>query len=208
MININKQARDLLLSILIKQHPSMIDITFDTKIKDYSKSYYEELIMIILNEYTSSGLKEDEEPNEYGLKCEALIDEIIQLFDERTQFIYVDDFEQFERAVIEYIAKENPKYEANLIAQYDKCDVVYREFSDHGFLSFFEVDDICDNFRDGATCVLGNLLIELEGVQHGASFRLYINNGFINMLEGYVCSVDVWPKEITKFKVVFFRNIS
>lgn len=59
--------------------PDLIDMTFDERITDYSKDYYKKLTLVIADEFHSSGLKENDEPNEYGLRCEALIDEILHL---------------------------------------------------------------------------------------------------------------------------------
>ena len=111
-------------------------------------------------------------------------------------------FEQFEREVMEMIAKENPKFEAKIMAQYEKAHVIKREFTGHGFFTNFEVTDPADSLGDGYDNQLGNLTVEFPGVKYGACFVLFIKNGFIEMLEGAVNGDDPWPESITQYKLV------
>lgn len=111
-------------------------------------------------------------------------------------------FEQFEREVMEMIAKENPKFEAKIMAQYEKAHVIKREFMGHGFFTNFEVTDPADSLGDGYDNQLGNLTVEFPGVKYGACFVLFIKNGFIEMLEGAVNGDDPWPESITQYKLV------
>ena len=77
MINLDEGSKKFLLSILERHRPDMIDKTFDENFSDYSKEYCLELASVITDEFLFLGLKEDSEPNEYGLRCEALTDEIL-----------------------------------------------------------------------------------------------------------------------------------
>lgn len=89
MISLNEESKALLLSILERHRPDMIDKTFDENFSEYSKEYYLELASAITDEFCLSGLKEDSEPNEYGLRCEALTDEILH-------FVYKSEQEEKE----------------------------------------------------------------------------------------------------------------
>ena len=95
-------------------------------------------------------------------------------------------FEQFEREVMEMIAKENPKYEAKIMAQYEKAHVIKREFTGHGFFTDFDITDPADSLGCGYNNQLGDLTAEFPEVKFGAGFVLFIKNGFIEMLEGAV----------------------
>lgn len=114
----------------------------------------------------------------------------------------VESFEQFERDVMEYIAKETPEYEANIMAQYEKCRITGREFTGHGFFTNFEVTDKSDVLDEGEPTHLGGLTIAFPGVEVGAGFVLYTENGSITMLEGYICGDDSWPEKITEYRVI------
>lgn len=77
MINLDEGSKKFLLSILERHRPDMIGKTFDENFSEYSKEFYLELASVITDEFLFSGLKEDSEPNEYGLKCEALTDKVL-----------------------------------------------------------------------------------------------------------------------------------
>ena len=113
-----------------------------------------------------------------------------------------ESFKQFEREVMEMIAKENPKFEAKIMAQYEKARVIKREFTGHGFFTDFDITDPADSLGDGYDNQLGNLTVEFPGVKYGACFVLFIKNGFIEMLEGAVNGDDPWPESITQYKLV------
>ena len=113
-----------------------------------------------------------------------------------------DIFNQFEREVIEMIAKEDPRFEAKILAQYENAHVTGREFTGHGFFTNFEVTDPADSLGEGYDNQLGNLTVEFPGVKYGACFVLFIKNGFIEMLEGAVNGDDPWPEPITQYKLV------
>ena len=116
-------------------------------------------------------------------------------------------FEQFERGVMEMIAKENPKYEAKIMAQYEKAHVIKREFTGHGFFTDFDITDPADSLGEGYDNQLGNLTVKFPGVKYGACFVLFIKNGFIEMLEGAVNGNDPWPDRITEYKLVPSMNV-
>ncbi len=112
-----------------------------------------------------------------------------------------NSFKRFERKVMELIAKEKPEFAAKIMAQYNKCRIKSREFTGRGFYTDFEVTDLADSFGDGIKEPFG-LSITLPGVKYGAGFDLFVKNGFITMLEGYVYGDEEWPEKITEFKVI------
>lgn len=113
-----------------------------------------------------------------------------------------ENFKQFEREVIEVIAKENPKFETKIMAQYNKAHVISREFTGHGFFTNFDITDPADSLGYGYNTELGNLTVEFPEVKFGAGFVLFVRNGYIEMLEGAVFGNDPWPEPITQYKLV------
>ncbi len=80
MLHLINESNELLLKILEKHAPHLIEHTFDKslcKYMDYSREDYIALTLAISDEFNAAGLGEDQEPNEYGLRCEELIDEIM-----------------------------------------------------------------------------------------------------------------------------------
>jgi len=45
---------------------------------------------------------------------------------------------------------------------------------------------------------LGNVQVSFPGLEHGAGFVLFINDGLISMLEGYTYG-EPWPEDITGY---------
>ena len=111
-------------------------------------------------------------------------------------------FKQFERKVMELIAREKPEFSGKIMAQYNKCRVTGREFTGHGFYTDFEVTDPADSLGEGYCNELGNLHVEFPGVSVGAGFVLFVRNGFIELLEGFIYGDEPWPERITEFRVV------
>ena len=63
-----------------KHSEDLIAKILDPNVNIYTLDFYNELRDIVGNEFTKSGLKQDSEPNEFGLRLECLIDEIGRLF--------------------------------------------------------------------------------------------------------------------------------
>jgi hypothetical protein len=79
-----------------------------------------------------------------------------------------------------------------LRAQYELSHVVDLELTGVGFFANFEVAG------DAARCnppnfVGGNAAIEIEGVEHGAGCVLFVRDGVLCFLEGYVYDGE-WPE--------------
>ena len=80
MIGISPESNELLLKILEKHAPHLNEHAYHKSLlqyTDYSKEDYIALTLAVANEFHAAGLREDLEPNEYGLRCEELIDEIM-----------------------------------------------------------------------------------------------------------------------------------
>jgi hypothetical protein len=79
-----------------------------------------------------------------------------------------------------------------LRAQHEASQVVDLELTGVGFFANFEVP------ADAARCspsnfVGGNAAIDIEGVEHGAGCVLFVRDGVLCFLEGYVYSGE-WPE--------------
>ena len=81
------------------------------------------------------------------------------------------------------------------------CNIVRREFTGCGFYIEFKVSnsDLCIPFLD---IQLGDVIAEIEGLEHGAGFLLFIKNGVLSMLEGYSYD-EPWPSSIDNFKLMY-----
>jgi hypothetical protein len=97
----------------------------------------------------------------------------------------------------------NPNHEAasKILEQYENSTIIKREFTGAGFYTYFQVNDeslsLGNNVSFGLDCVHA----EINGLEYGAGFILFIENGFIDNLEGYTYGGDKeWPEKITAYK--------
>ena len=111
-----------------------------------------------------------------------------------------NSFKRFEREVMMFLAKEKPEFEAQIMAQYDKCRIKSREFTGVGFYTNFEITDPADSFGNGIIEPFGSLHVDFPGLKYGSGYVLFVKDGFITMLEGYTYG-EVWPDKITGYKV-------
>ena len=119
MLPLKKASRDLLLPMLEHHAPHLVAQAFNPNIQTYTRDFYTKLQCAVADEFHARGLREDYEPNEYGHECEALIDELGWLAEGWT----TGSFEEFERDVMTWIAKETPQYEQQILSQYNSCRI-------------------------------------------------------------------------------------
>jgi len=102
---------------------------------------------------------------------------------------------KIERLVLDkLLVGEHPAL-ATLRHQVARCLVSKREFSGKGFFTEFQLPA-------GETAVptsrsrirFGDVVAELHGVEGGAGFVLFVDDGYLVTLEGYVF-VGAWPDE-------------
>ena len=135
----------MLLKILEKHAPHLIEHAFDKSLleyTDYSKEDYIALTLAVSNEFHAAGLREDLEPNEYGLRCEELIDEIMA-------FVFL-----LERPPIKGVQKI--QHRVDVLA----FNVTTNSLHD-GMIAF---TDLCgDTLRVGVevTSIIGNPIVEM-----------------------------------------------
>ena len=194
MIPLKKASRDMLLPMLECHAPHLIAQAFDRDIQTYTRDFYTKLQCAVANEFHANGLKQDYEPNAYGLECEALIDELGWLAEDWI----TGDFEEFERDVMMWIAKETPQYEQQILNQYNSCRIKSRRFTGHGFFTDFEVEDTSNSLGDFNE-TLGALGLDVNRLQHGIGFVLFAANGLITCLEGYAYD-EPFPEQIFRYK--------
>jgi len=105
-----------------------------------------------------------------------------------------------EHAVLEkLLAGEHPLL-AQLRKQLAKCRVTKRELTGHGFFADLDVGDVLP--VTDTKVIFGDVIAEIEGMQHGAGFVLFIEHGRLSMLEGYGYD-DPWPKTISSYTLKY-----
>lgn len=111
------------------------------------------------------------------------------------------DLTGLERAVIAcLLAPEHPVTDA-LRYQADRCRVASREFTGVGFYTTLEVpsDAPAASVRSGRMH-LGDVTATIDGLNHGAGFVLWIEDGVLQVLEAFTYD-EPWPQEIRGYDV-------
>ncbi|MBO5701185.1 MAG: hypothetical protein J6S71_01975 [Clostridia bacterium] len=145
MIHLIPESKELLLKILEKHAPHLIEHAFDKSLyeyTDYSREDYIALTLAVSNEFHAAGLREDLEPNEYGLRCEELIDEIMA-------FVFL-----LERPPMKGVQKI--QHRVDIIAFYEATNSLH-----DGMIAF---TDLCgDTLRIGVdvTSIIGHPRVEM-----------------------------------------------
>ena len=75
-----------------------------------------------------------------------------------------------------------------------------REMTGVGFFLEFDVPEEAPRLPGNVSLRFGDVIAEIEGIQHGAGFLVFVDDGVLTMLEGYTYD-EPWPNVITSFKL-------
>ena len=111
-----------------------------------------------------------------------------------------------ERQVLEKLLAGNHSVIKNLRPQLAGIEVIKREFTGSGFITSFRVDSsLVPGVLLGKDFKFGDVVADIENLEHGAGFVLYISNGAIDALEGYSFE-EPWPERISEFKLSYAKG--
>ena len=94
------------------------------------------------------------------------------------------NFTQLERAVLEAICERCAEDRAALEAQLSTASIVSRENTGAGFYAHFAVKRI-PGAAIGGERLKNGPAVRIDGLEHGMGFILWLENGYMNLLEGY-----------------------
>jgi len=109
----------------------------------------------------------------------------------------------FEQAVMEKLLQGTHPVLIEIKRQFDSCVVKNRELTGVGFYLDFVVSD---SLLDSAINLrFGDVIADIDGLENGAGFVLYINNGKLDMLEGYSYD-ESWPDIIERYSLNYLNG--
>jgi len=109
----------------------------------------------------------------------------------------------FELAVMEKILQGTHPVLIEIKRQFNSCVVKNRELTGIGFYLYFAVSD---SLLDVAIDLqFGDVIADIDGLENGAGFVIYINNGKLDMLEGYSYE-ESWPNSIEKYSLKYLAG--
>lgn len=104
-------------------------------------------------------------------------------------------FDEFEKIIISDIIEQYPEYKQKLQSQLEKITVQKREFSTYGFSTYYSVIAVEETLGDDENLRIGKHQWNINGLNHGSDFILWIKSGLISCLEGFSYN-EPWPDKI------------
>jgi hypothetical protein len=111
---------------------------------------------------------------------------------------------ELETAVLDKLLAGDLPALACLRTQRQRMHVTKREYSGVGFFTEFGHPDDVVRLATSKIIRFGDVLAEVAGLEHGAGFLLFIDNGLITMLEGYTNSNEPWPERLERFELRYW----
>lgn len=109
-----------------------------------------------------------------------------------------------ERAVLDKLLVGDEPSFACLRAQQQRMRVAKREYSGVGFFTEFTHPPDAPRLQGAKGIRFGDVLADIRGLEHGAGFLLFIDDGLITMLEGYTNSNEPWPTDVEAFELRYW----
>lgn len=115
------------------------------------------------------------------------------------------ELNNLETAVLDKIlAGDEPAFSI-LREQLRSARVSKREYTGVGFFTEFEISSNAPRLAASKPIRFGDVLAEIDGMEHGAGFVLFIDSGLITMLEGYSNANEEWPAEVSSFRLSYWK---
>ena len=111
---------------------------------------------------------------------------------------------ELEAAVLDKLLTGDLPALACLRAQRQRMHVTKRESTGVGYFTEFGHPDDVVKLAPSKSIRFGDVLAELDGLEHGAGFLLFIDNGLITMLEGYTNANEAWPDKPGRFELRYW----
>ena len=105
-----------------------------------------------------------------------------------------------ETAVLQMLLRGDEPVLESLRNQLRESTMTARRDTGAGFFTDFSVPDQVPRAPAKDSFVLGDVVGEIDGLENGAGFLLFIRNGKIAFLDGFSYN-EPWPLSAAKFKV-------
>ena len=108
---------------------------------------------------------------------------------------------EFEQSVLKALLEGDHPILAALREQVPVTLVERRDFSGVGFFTRFSVASTAVPAPVVGQLDLGGVDAVIPSLRHGAGFVLFVNDGYLSMLEGFTFAEDLWPDSTAGFSV-------
>ena len=114
----------------------------------------------------------------------------------------MSDLTHFERAVMQRLLDGEDEGLSILREQLEIIVVTKREMTGTGFYTTFSVTDGTRRLPGNLSIKFGDVIAKMPGLNWGAGFLLYVEDGALHMLEGYAYD-ESWPQQISAFELSY-----
>jgi hypothetical protein len=114
----------------------------------------------------------------------------------------MDTLTALEEAVLEKLLSGESEGYRILQKQIPALRVTERKMTGVGFFTSFSLADEAPKLPDEASLEISDVGAEINDLEHGAGFVLFIRKGGINMLEGFTYG-EPWPHNVSSFHLYY-----
>jgi hypothetical protein len=129
----------------------------------------------------------------------------------KTEGTMEDNMEQLEQHALQMLLAGDDPGLAILRSQLKLAKRKNRENTGVGFFTHFDVPQEAPCLPGKPSIRFGDVIAEIDGLQNGVGFVLFVDKGILSMLEGYTYD-ESWPPEISGFELRYrsgeTRNLS
>jgi len=111
---------------------------------------------------------------------------------------------EIESAVLDKLLEGELPALASLRGQLPMLDVTKREFTGVGFFTEFAHPAGVARLHSPRRVAFGDVLADIDGLEYGAGFVLFVEDGIITVLEGYSTANESWPESIERFSLRYW----
>ncbi len=114
---------------------------------------------------------------------------------------------KLEKEVLKMLLDGDDDVLVNLKSQLDLVSVKDREMSGAGFFTNFLVPQSCktSTINSSSEFRIGDVHAEIDGLDFGAGFLLYVEDGAMQMLEAFSYD-EPWPAATDSFKLTYING--
>lgn len=112
------------------------------------------------------------------------------------------ELNSLERMVMEMLLTGDEPALQILADQFRTATVSSREMTGVGFYTTFMVAPQEPRLNGAKSLQLSDVSADIEGLEHGAGFVLFVKDGMINFLEGYSFD-ESWPAHTDNFRLSY-----
>ena len=130
------------------------------------------------------------------------------MFIERYNMTDELELSSLEKSVLAKILEGNHPILEDLRIQLENIKAIKREFTGYGFFTTFLVSSESIKSRiSGLSFAFGDVTAQIDDLEHGAGFVLFVENGAIHVLEGFSYD-EKWPETLTNYELNYINDFA